>query len=408
MTCISSRRFTRFLWGQVGHFHHDIREALQVGRLPALIAKQKEKDNGGNSKAAKEARANAERLTEELAALAAVEAFEYGDSRFSNYAKGQIGHDDVIEIAAYLFANNPTFRRITGLRFPYIFVDEAQDTFDGIVAGLNLVCAGPSLPLVGYFGDPWQQIYDASAGSFEPPAGGAIITKTENFRCSESVIRLLNAFRRDVEQYAAGENKGREGSVAFRLVKAEAPTEPRNRYSEEQIERALTRMDEAIVEWGWADNDDVMHLFLVRQMIARRLGFAELNRLFNGEFASSRAEEAFEAGEHFLLAPFLSTICPLISAKEAGNERKIIDLLRRDSPAFAVDGPNASNTLKMMIATSKALVDELHTRWSSGTIGEILRFCVEKMLIRGSTKAGRTFTSKPQDRALQRGPACPR
>lgn len=385
-----------FLWEQIGRFHHDIREALQHGRLPALIAKAKEKDKGGNSKTARDARAKAERLTEELEALAAVETFGYSDTRFSDYMKGQIGHDDVIEIAAYLFANNSTFRRITGLRFPYIFVDEAQDTFEGIITGLNLVCAEPGLPLVGYFGDPWQQIYDGSAGSFAPPEGGATITKTENFRCSESVIRLLNAFRCDVVQYAAGENRGREGSVAFRLVKAEAPTEPRNRYSEEQIERALTQMDEAVAEWGWADSDDVIRLFLVRQMIARRLGFAELNRLFNGEFASSRAQDAFEAGEHFLLAPFLSTICPLIAAKKAGDERSIIDLLRRDSPAFAIDGLNASNTLKMMIEMSKSLVDELHTRWSGGTIGDILRFCVEKQIIRGSTKLVEHFDRGPR------------
>ena len=375
-----------FLWDQVGRFHDDIRETLQVSRLPTLIAKAREKDNGGNSKAAREARAKADRLTEELEALAAVETFSYGDTRFSNYAKGQIGHDDVIEIATYLLANNSTFRRITGLRFPYIFVDEAQDTFEGVVAGLNLVCAEPGLPLVGYFGDPWQQIYDRGAGSFAPPKGGATITKTENFRCSESVIRLLNAFRRDVEQYAAGENRGREGSVVFRLVKAEVPAEPRNRYSEEQIERALARMDEAVTEWGWVDSNDVMRLFLVRQMIARRLGFAELNRLFNGEFASSRAQDAFEAGEHFLLAPFLSTICPLIAANEAGDERRIIELLRRDSPAFAVDGPNASNTLKMMVETSNSLVHELHSRWSSDTVGDILRFCVEKQIVRASTK----------------------
>ncbi len=63
-------------------------------------------------------------------------------------------------------------------------------------------------------------------------------------------------------------------------------------------------------------------------MIARRLGFADLNRLFTGEYASSRAQEAFEAGEHFLLRPFLTTICPLIAAQEHGDDRKIINRLR--------------------------------------------------------------------------------
>ncbi len=375
-----------FLWEQIGRFPDDIRDALRLGRLPALIEKERAKDNGGNSRAARDARAKAERLEQELMGLAEVGDFQYGDVRFSDYLKGRLSHDDIIAIASYLFAHNLTFRRITGLRFPYIFVDEAQDTFEGIVTGLNLVSVGEGLPIVGYFGDPWQQIYDESAGSFAPPEGAETITKTENFRCSESVIRLLNAYRGDVEQYAAGDNKGREGSVEFRLVQSEAPELSRNRYSDAQIERALVRMDAAVAEWGWQDRDDVIKLFLVRQMIARRMGFADLNRLFNGPYASSRAEDDFEAGEHFLLVPLTTTILPLIAAHESGDSRKIIDILRRDSPAFAADGPNAPNTLKMMIDMSNALVGQLADLWNTGPLGDILRFCQDRQIIRVSEK----------------------
>jgi DNA helicase-2/ATP-dependent DNA helicase PcrA len=375
-----------FLWGQISCFKEDIREALREYRIPALIEKAKEDDNGGKSKKAQKARARVEQLTEQLAAIGSIEQFNYADSSFSDYSKCEIGHDDVIEIATYLFANNSTFRRITGLRFPYIFVDEAQDTFEGIVAGLNLVCTGLGLPLIGYFGDPWQQIYDRSAGVFLPPDGGEVIKKAENFRCSRSVIRLLNSYRTDIEQYAAGDNAACEGSVEFLLVKAEDPTEPRKRYSEEQIERALSRMDAAIEDWGWAGRSDVMKLFLARQMIARRLGFADLNRLFTGDYASSRAQDAFEEGEHFLLKPFLSTICPLLTAQNQGDGRKMINLLRRDSPAFAVDGLNAEKSLKLMIETSKALVGQLQALWDAEAIGTILRFCVDKQIIQPSER----------------------
>lgn len=375
-----------FLWEQTSRFHDDIREALRESRIPALIEKAKEDDNGGKSKKAQKARAKIERLTAEHEALASIKYFEYSDTNFSDYGKGQISHDDVVEIATYLFSENATFRRITGLCFPYIFVDEAQDTFEGIVAGLNLVCAGTDLPIIGYFGDPWQQIYDRSIGAFAPPEGGEIIEKTENFRCSQSVIRLLNAYRGDVEQYAAGDNKYCEGSVQFMLVQAEEPTEPRKRYSEDQIDRALARMDTAIADWGWAGREDVVKLFLARQMIARRLGFAGLNRIFTGEYASSRAQDAFETGEHFLLKPFLSTIYPLITAQDEGDGRQIINLLRRDSPAFAVDGVNAEKSLKLMIKTSNALVGQLRVLWNSETVGTILRFCIEKQIIKPSER----------------------
>ena len=115
----------------------------------------------------------------------------------------------------------------------------------------NAVAEGEGLPVIGYFGDPWQQIYEQRAGDFQPPEGGEVITKTENFRCSESVIAFLNAFRKDVEQYPAGDNKGRQGSVQITLVESEDPEAPRKRYSEAQIDRALQRMDQAIEAWGW-------------------------------------------------------------------------------------------------------------------------------------------------------------
>jgi len=385
-----------FLWEQIGHFQDDIRDALRLDRLPMLIQKEQDKDNGGNSRAAREARAKAKRFEEELAGLAVVEEFQYGDVRFSDYPKGRLSHDDVIVIASYLLAHNATFRRITGLRFPYIFVDEAQDTFEGIVTGLNLIGVGEGLPIVGYFGDPWQQIYDESAYTFAPPDGAETITKTENFRCSESVIRLLNAYRSDVVQYAAGDNKGREGSVEFRLIQSEVPELPRNRYSDAQIERALVRMDAAVADWGWQDRDDVVKLFLVRQMIARRMGFADLNRLFNGPYASSRAEDDFEAGEHFLLFPLTNTILPLITAQASGDSRAIIDILRRDSPAFAADGPNAANTLKRMIDTSNALVGQLADLWATGTLGDLLRFCHDRQIIRASEKLREHLARAPR------------
>jgi len=388
-----------FLWDQISRFHTDIREALRLGRLPALIEKERSKDNGGNSRTAIDARAKADRYEQDLAGLDVVTAFKYDDAKWGDYPAGRLGHDDIIEIAAYLFEHNLTFRRITGLRYPYIFVDEAQDTFSGIVAGLNLICEGEGLPIVGYFGDPWQQIYDGSAGTFAPPADGVRLTKTENFRCSESVIRLLNAFRDDVEQYAAGKNKGREGSVHFRLVQAENPELPRNRYSEEQLARASTQMDGALAAWGWADRDDVIKLFLANQMIARRMGFSELNRLFNGNFASTRAEEAFEAGEHFLMLPLTTTIYPLIAAKAAEDSRAIVDILRRNSPAFAVDGINAAKTLKSMVETSLGLVEQLSTLWQSDTIGEVLRFCRDKQIIKVPERLQEQLARAPREEA---------
>lgn len=385
-----------FLWDQIGRFHSDIRRALQERRLPDLIAKQRAKDNGGQSKAAREAREKADRYEADLEALSAVNRFEYGDAVYGDYPSGILGHHDIIEVAAYLMQTNVTFRRLIGLRFPYLFVDEAQDTAQGIVKGLNLAYGGEGLPLVGYFGDPWQQIYDETEEDFAPPENGKVVSKTENFRCSESVIRLLNGFRQDVEQYAAGENKGREGSVLFRLVKNEEPEEPRGRYSDAQTGRALARLDDAMESWGWKNQEDVIKLFLVRQMIARRMGFADLNRLFSSQFASTRAQGAFEKGENVLLLPLTDTIWPLVQAQRGADSRRIIDILRRDSPAFAVDGVNAAKSLRSMIDTSLGVVTQLVELWDAGTLREILSFGAAKQLIRAGDRLSAHLNREPR------------
>lgn len=370
-----------FLWGEIGQFQRDLKEALQNFRIPALLVKAREKDTGRDTMEARRAREQVVRLEAELAGIAGVLKIKYEDSTFSDYLIGQLSHDDIIEISGHLLAERPNFRRLFGLRYPYIFVDEAQDTFKSIVEGLNLTCGQDGLPLVGYFGDPWQQIYEGRAGSFAPPPGGRTITKVENFRCAPQVIDLLNAFRLDVQQVPAGKNRDVAGSVEIRLVQTETPEGARRRYSEPQLERALNSMDRALVAWGWAGREDVIRLFLVRQMIARRLGFSALNQLFTGPYASARAQDDYESGEHYLLNPFIKTICPLITAYQRGESRTVINILRTDSPAYSTTGPNASRKLREMVGRSKEQLQTLAEIWKRGAIKEVLVYCRDHDLI---------------------------
>lgn len=372
-----------FLWDEIKTFTRDIRHALRDSRIPQLISKAAERDNGGQSKTARKARETVEKLNEELGVLDEVESFTYDDVPYGQYSKGRLGHDDVIEIAGYLLKNKAILRKAFGMRYPFVLVDEAQDTFPVVVEGFNAVAAaGEPPPVIGYFGDPWQQIYEQRAGDFQPPEGGEIITKTENFRCSGRVIAFLNAFRKDVEQYPAGDNSARQGSVQITLVQAENPEAPRRRYSEEQIDRALLRMSEALEGWGWYGRDDVIRLFLARQMIARRLGFAHLNRLFTGRYASATAQEDYESGEHFLLKPIVSAVWPLIEASRKGDQRLTIDLLRAIGPAFDIRGKNKDRSLKEMVDLARQVVAELNDVWANGKLRDVFEYCLENELVR--------------------------
>lgn len=387
-----------FLWTVINRFSTDIRKTLIDHHIPAQIAKKQEDDNGGNSKKAIVAREKIAYLQEDIKALQEVSAFYYSDnSTFSNYSEGQLSHNDIIAIAGHLITNNAILQKIIAQKYPYVFVDEAQDTFPEIVTALNTLCTGSNLPIVGYFGDPVQQIYDKRAGDFSGPEGFKLIKKEENFRCSKAVINLLNAFRKDIQQVPAGPASKLEGSVEIRLVTAEQPEGPRKRYTDEQIERASSKFNDILNIWGLHENVETKYLFLVRQMIAKRLGFETLQKLFIGLYASTRAQEDYESGDHFLLIPFTKVIFPLLTAHRTNNQKEVLDILRNSSPAFNPKGKNANKSLRKIRDLAKSLIEKLSENWSNNTLREVLLFCQENEIIEVTRRLSRHLERSPRD-----------
>ena len=386
-----------FLWTVINRFTTDIRKSLIDHHIPAQIAKKQEDDNGGSSKKAIAAREKIAALQEDIESLQKVSDFSYSDnSTFSNYSEGQLSHDDIIAIAGHLITNNAILQKIMAQKYPYVFVDEAQDTFPEIVTALNALCSGNDLPIVGYFGDPIQQIYDKRAGDFTGPEGFKLIKKEENFRCSKAVVDLLNAFRKDIQQKPAGKAKDIEGSVEIRLVATEQPEGPRKRYTDEQIERVSAKFNDILKIWDLHENEETKYLFLVRQMIAKRLGFETLQKLFTGLYASTRAQEDYESGDHFLLKPFIKVISPLLVAHRTNNQKEVLNILRNSSPTFNPKGKNANKSLQKMRDLAKSLIEELSEKWSNNTLQEILLFCQENEIIEVSERLSRHLERSPR------------
>ena len=391
------RTLHKFLWSQIKQFTPNTRESLRDHVIPEHIKKKQEDDNGGQSKKAVAAREKIASLQNDLDSLDTVEEFDYNDTNFSNYSEGQLNHDDIIDVAAYLISKNDILRRIIGQKYPYIFVDEAQDTFKNVVEAFNKLCETEGLPIVGYFGDPMQQIYDKRAGDFASLSNTTPITKEENFRCSRKVVKFLNGFRQDVQQVPAGENAEIEGSVLIRLVRSETPEGKRKRYTEDQIQRASVRFEEALKFWGWDGRGDIILLFLVRQMIARRLGFPELQKLFTGQFASTKTQDEYETGDHVFLRPFVNAICPLVQAERNGDGRRIMEVLRKSSPAFDPQGSNANRTLREMREHSIEFTQGLSDLWGKGTLGDILKYCRKNKLCKISDRLSEHLDRAPRE-----------
>lgn len=387
-----------FLWTVIERFSTDIRKNLIDHHIPVQIAKKQRDDNGGYSMKAVAARRKIASLQEDIKSLKEVPRFFYSEnSTFSKYSEGHLSHDDIIAIAGHLINNNAILQKIIALKYPYVFVDEAQDTFPEIVTALNTLCSGKDLPIVGYFGDPIQQIYDKRAGDFTGPEGFKLIKKKENFRCSRAVVKLLNAFRTDIQQVSAGEASKLEGSVEIRLIAAEQPEGQRKRYTDEQIEKVSAKFTDILKIWDLHENDETKYLFLVRQMIAKRLGFEKLQNLFTGLYASTKAQEDYESGVHFLLKPFIKVIVPLLIAHRENNHKVVLDILRSSSPTFNPKGKNANKSLRRMRDLAKSLIEELTNNWSNYTLRKILLFSQESEIIEVSQRLSRHLERSPRE-----------
>ena len=369
-----------FLWSLIGSFAKDIKEVLIKEIIPRRIEKKKEDDTGKNTKTARKARSQIQRMEEDLKEVSSIKEFKYDAIASRNHSRGILDHDDIIEIASCLIKKHKNLRKIIAQQYPYIFVDEAQDTFPEIVESLNLISNVDKVPVVGYFGDPMQQIFDKRAGDFSGPLGSRNISKPENYRCSKSVIKLLNSFRKDLKQVPAGKNV--EGSVEVRLIKSEEGNGYRKSYSEEQLDRALQEFDKAVIYFGWKGEKKLKQLFLARQMIARRLKFPKINDLFTGKYSSRSSEDGYESGEHYLLKPFLQTLVPIVVLASKKDNLKQFDILKKYSPLVIPNGENQFESLKKVSELAKDAVEDLLKNWKTKTTKDILKLAIERRLIK--------------------------
>ena len=104
----------------------------------------------------------------------------------------------MLRIATEFLVSRKLFRSLVSQQFPFLFVDESQDTSEAVVAALKAVAAQASgKACLGFFGDPMQKIYLTGVGVIPANDQWVTIEKPENFRCPTEVMAVANAIRRD-------------------------------------------------------------------------------------------------------------------------------------------------------------------------------------------------------------------
>lgn len=138
--------------------------------------------------------------------------------------EGIISHNEVLLLANKLFQEFPLLRKILKDKYDVILIDEYQDTEKQIIEiFLNYLQENKGDFVVGLFGDSMQAIYNNGIGELsEYINAGTVkeVQKEDNWRCSKSVINLINKIRNDgLEQKSAGYNI--DGQISFLYSKTD-------------------------------------------------------------------------------------------------------------------------------------------------------------------------------------------
>ncbi|KPY56543.1 UvrD-helicase domain-containing protein [Pseudomonas syringae] len=333
-----------FMWLLAKPFQNDIRvwvsgrivekiEALEEKRAtygPRVQQRTKDKDTR-----------DLERLHRQSGRIAAVKGFRYGTG--SNYAKGILGHDDILKLVPCLIAERPLFRTLIARQFPFVFVDESQDTTSEVVEALKTVEREPGVTLcLGFFGDPMQRIYATGTGQVEAEPTWADIPKPENFRCSTKVLNLANAIRSDGDDLVQtpGQRLGNDGIVPTPEGSAHLFILPADDTRDANLVRVREWMAAQTGDDHWRSDDDdsawVKLLVIVHQMAARRLGFGDLYTTLNSK-APSAFKDGFLDGSAWPISPCVKFLIPIAIAHTRGRQLEVMRLIREYSPLLDKD-----------------------------------------------------------------------
>lgn len=374
-----------FLWTIIRPFQKDIKKwvvnniYLKILELENTIAnygarvqqRTKEKD-------AKKL----EKLKTTVLSIGEVLYFNYGTG--SNYLKGILGHDDIIKLVPALIQSNARLKAIISQKYPYVFVDESQDTFPNIVSAFITIDKehGGKFCL-GFFGDPMQKIYPTGVGEIPTEEGWETIKKPENFRCSKSVLDLINLIRKQSDglEQTGGRVENINGNPAFVQGSAQIFILPVDEHRIENLNKIKDWCSKKFDDDSWNDDRKVKIFVIVHRMAANRLGFPNLYSAMNDD-APSSFKDGFLDGTSWPLKPFLNFILPLVQKNNEDKKFEVVSIARANSPKLMGENLKSPELSKNMKAIKQAIdiLSEMMKEDSKATILDVLKHVQENEL----------------------------
>ncbi len=360
-----------FLWSIARSFQSDIKIWV-IRRIGEKIADLTATAAGYGSRVQQRTRdKNTRDIMRYEASLAEVELinrFTYGTG--SDYPNGFLGHDDIIRMATDFLLERPLFRIVVAQQFPFVFVDESQDTQDVVVAALKAVSAQAGGKFcLGFFGDPMQRIFPTGIGPIELEDDWLHIEKKENFRCPQAVLAVANEIRRGGDDLV--QTGGRMHDVDGLSVPVEGtarifvlPADDRRNELLAAV-RNLVAIENEAPEWADGTDADFKLLVIVHRMAATRLGFGDLYSAMNDR-APSSFRDGFLDATAWPIRPFESFVLQMVEAIEAGDEFGAMSLLRKHCPLLE-KSTIPKNGVAELLATLRSGVTQLCAMLDEGS-----------------------------------------
>ena len=254
-----------FLWGSIKNYQNDLKKSLV-----ALIKLEIEKEKSGIKYSGEED--------------ISIEYLQDKEINYKDYRKidnGILSHDDILKISNYMFKTYPLLCDILKDKYEYILIDEYQDTEKQVIDIFleHLPKSSEKRNIIGFFGDSMQSIYGNRVGSLQEYVNNKLVSeiiKDDNWRCSETVIELLNKIRTDniiQERKRRNDevNKDLSGSIKFIYSSA-------NEIDFESIKR-----HKIFNQWDFYHVAETKELYLTHSLIADKAGFGEIFRIYNND-----------------------------------------------------------------------------------------------------------------------------
>lgn len=362
-----------FVWDSIKTYQKDIK-ARYLKRLQANIDELQAKIDATKNKETKTYKANQEKinhLIERKEAKEKIDKFIYNPNG-DNLKANSLNHSDVIEIGTQMLQENLLLQQIITQQYPFMLIDESQDTRSGLVDAFFTVQKNfPNDFTLGLIGDIKQRIYMDGKADIKNliPADWEKPEKVMNYRCSKRIIQLANKISSVLdgsEQQARDDAP--EGYVHLFLVNSHNVLDKNAKELDVRAKMSVITGDE---QW----NSDVKVLTLEHSMAAVRLDFKDFYELFA---RLPKYQMSFLQGDMAEMSFFANMVFPLMTMLKENDGIGVLNLLKKKSPLLEAvpdrDYPE-------MLGKIRNVLDELRSsNLEEMKVSEIIEFVQRNML----------------------------